>query len=168
MRLFQAALDTPLDSPLLRHPLSSTVCTSRFARPRFIASRKIQSDSEKNPQISFVIGSVRMVCCERADRALVIVFREGNFWGSDMPLNIVFLKPQNWSWLKPCYSETEIQPKEEVFGRISLRTSGQKLRSGPPNARKKTSILGRTTPRRRPWKNFGLKNFGLIFRSPSY
>ena len=30
-------------------------------------------------------------------------------------------------------SGTKIQPKEEVFGRISLRTSGQKLRSGPPN-----------------------------------
>ena len=29
-------------------------------------------------------------------------------------------------------SGKKIQPKEEVFGRISLRTSGQKLRSGPP------------------------------------
>ena len=38
------------------------------------------------------------------------------------------------------YSETKNQPKEEVFGRTSLRTSGQKLRSGPPNAGK-TSIL---------------------------
>ena len=39
---------------------------------------------------------------------------------------------------------TKIQPKEGVFGRISLQTSGQKLRSGPPNAGK-TSILGRTS-----------------------
>ena len=30
-------------------------------------------------------------------------------------------------------SETKKQPKEEVFGRTSLRISGQKLRSGPPN-----------------------------------
>ena len=28
-------------------------------------------------------------------------------------------------------SETKIQPKEEVFGRVSLRASSQKLRSGP-------------------------------------
>ena len=34
------------------------------------------------------------------------------------------------------------QPKEEVFGRTSLRTSGQKLQSGPSNAGK-TSILPR-------------------------
>ena len=37
-------------------------------------------------------------------------------------------------------SGTKIQPKEEVFGRISLRTSGQKLRSGPPNAGKKQAF----------------------------
>ena len=41
-------------------------------------------------------------------------------------------------------SEAKNQPKEEVFGRTSLRTSGQKLRSGPPNLGKKTSILART------------------------
>ena len=41
-------------------------------------------------------------------------------------------------------SGTRIQPKEEVFGRISLRTSGQKLRSGPPNPGK-TSISERTS-----------------------
>ena len=35
------------------------------------------------------------------------------------------------------------QPKEEVLGRISLRTSGEKLRSGPPNLGKR-SILART------------------------
>ena len=40
------------------------------------------------------------------------------------------------------YSGTKIQPKEEVFGRISLRASGQKLRSGPRYPEKKTSILG--------------------------
>ena len=37
-------------------------------------------------------------------------------------------------------SGTKIQPKEEVFGRISLRTSGQKLRSGPPNPGKKSNL----------------------------
>ena len=30
-------------------------------------------------------------------------------------------------------SETTNQPKEEVFGQTSLRSSSQKLRSGPPN-----------------------------------
>ena len=38
----------------------------------------------------------------------------------------------------------KIQPKEEVFGRISLRTSVQKLRSGPPNPGK-TSTLAPTS-----------------------
>ena len=61
-------------------------------------------------------------------------------------------------------SGTKIQPKEEVFSRISLWTSGQKLRSGPPNPGK-TSIFGTDIPRGRPWKNVGLKKFGLIFRS---
>ena len=61
-------------------------------------------------------------------------------------------------------SGTRIQPKEEVFGRISLRTSGQKLRSGPPNPGK-TSILERTARADIHEKNFGLKNFGLIFCS---
>ena len=36
----------------------------------------------------------------------------------------------------------KISPKTEVFGRTSLRTSGQKLRSGPPNP-SKTSISAR-------------------------
>ena len=62
------------------------------------------------------------------------------------------------------YSGTKIQPKEEVFGRISLRTSGQTLRSGPPNPGK-NKHFGMDMPRGRPRKNFGLKNFGLIFRS---
>ena len=38
-------------------------------------------------------------------------------------------------------SETKNQSKEEVFGRTSLRTSGQKLRSGPPNLKTKTFWL---------------------------
>ena len=38
----------------------------------------------------------------------------------------------------------KISPKTEVFGRTSLRTSGQKLRTGPPNPGKKTSILAWT------------------------
>ena len=49
--------------------------------------------------------------------------------------------------LKPLrFSGTKLQPKLEVFGRISLRTSGQKLRSGPPNPGK-TSISERTSRR---------------------
>ena len=44
----------------------------------------------------------------------------------------------------PESSGTKIQPKEEVLGRISLRTSGQKLRLGPPNPGK-TSISARTS-----------------------
>ena len=61
-------------------------------------------------------------------------------------------------------SGTKIQPKEEVFGRTSLRTSRQKLRSGPPNPGK-TSISERTSRADVHEKNFGLKNSGLIFRS---
>ena len=40
-------------------------------------------------------------------------------------------------------SVTKNQPKEEVFGRTSLRTSGQKLRSAPPNPRKQAFWHGR-------------------------
>ena len=61
-------------------------------------------------------------------------------------------------------SGTKIQPKEEVLGRTSLRTSRQKLRSGPPKPGK-TSISERTSHADVHDKNFGLKNFGLIFRS---
>ena len=68
------------------------------------------------------------------------------------------------SHLQPRLSGTKNQPKEEVLARISLRTSGQKLRSGPPNPGK-TSILGRTSRADVHEKNFGQKNFGLIFRS---
>ena len=42
-------------------------------------------------------------------------------------------------------SGTKIQPKEEVLGRISLRTSGQKLRSDPPNPGRKKNIFARTS-----------------------
>ena len=35
--------------------------------------------------------------------------------------------------LKCLFQKRKISPKTEVFGRTSLRTSGQKLRSGPPN-----------------------------------
>ena len=31
------------------------------------------------------------------------VFSRGNFWGLEMPLEIVFLEPQNWRPLKPHY-----------------------------------------------------------------
>ena len=48
--------------------------------------------------------------------------------------------------------------QEEVLGRISLRTSSQKLRSGPPNPGK-TSMLARTSRTNVHEKNFGLKNF---------
>ena len=76
------------------------------------------------------------------------------------------------SYLRTCTSsfltmwamERKISPKTEVFGRTSLRTSGQKLRSGPPNPGK-NKHFGTDMPRGRPQKNFGLKNFGLIFRT---
>ena len=61
--------------------------------------------------------------------------------------------------------ETKDQPKGEVFGRTSMRTSGQKRLSGPPKPGKKNKHFGMDMPRGRPRKNFGLKNFGLIFRS---
>ena len=38
---------------------------------------------------------------ERANRALVIVLSSGQFWGSEMPSEIVFWRPQNRSQLKP-------------------------------------------------------------------
>ena len=59
----------------------------------------------------------------------------------------------------------KISPKTEVFGRTSLRTSGQKLRSGPPNPGK-TSISARACRADvHKKKKIGLKNFRLIFRS---
>ena len=56
-------------------------------------------------------------------------------------------------WCAPYSQKQKISRKREFFGRTSLWTSGQKLRSGPPN------------PGGCPRKNFGLKNFGLTFRS---
>ena len=47
-------------------------------------------------------------------------------------------------WMLPNFSGTKNQPKEEALGRISLRTSGQRLRSGPPNPAR-ISILARTS-----------------------
>ena len=66
-------------------------------------------------------------------------------------------------------SETKNQPREEVFCQTSLRTSGQKLESGPPNPGKSMHCakhFAKHMPRGRPRKNIGLKNFGLIFPSP--
>ena len=66
------------------------------------------------------------------------------------------------------FSGAKIQPKEEVFGRISLRTSGQKLRSGPPNAGKQTFCDGhpaRTSMKKRRSEklraDFSFPSFGL-------
>ena len=56
----------------------------------------------------------------------------------------------------------ENQPKEEVLGRISLRTSSQKLRSGPPIPGNKDKHFATDTPRGRLTKNFGSKQFGLF------
>ena len=47
----------------------------------------------------------------------------------------------------PDKSETKNQPKEEVLGRMSLWTSGQKLRSGPPIPGKKQAFRHRHAPR---------------------
>ena len=44
---------------------------------------------------------------------------------------------------RPFYQELKIQPEEQVLGRISLQTSGQKLRSGPPNPGKKQAFWHR-------------------------
>ena len=59
------------------------------------------------------------------------------------------------------FQKRKISPKTEVFGQTSLRTSGQKLWSGPPNLEKQAFWHGhaaRTSTKK-------LKNFGLIFRS---
>ena len=61
------------------------------------------------------------------------------------------------------HSETKNQPKEEVFGRTSLRTSDQNF--GQALQVLENKHFGTDMPRGRPRKNFGLKNFGLIFRS---
>ena len=51
---------------------------------------------------------------------------------------------ENGSFQKSPFSNVVSQPKEEVLGWISLLTSGQKLRSGPPNPGKR-GILARTS-----------------------
>ena len=50
------------------------------------------------------------------------------------------------------------QPKEEVLGRISLRTSGQKLRSGPPNPGKQAFWDG-PARKKNPNPNFLVRIF---------
>ena len=68
------------------------------------------------------------------------------------------------SWQYSLIFRTKSQPTEQVFGRTSLRTSGQKLRSGPPKSGK-TSTLARTCRADvHKKKNFSLKKkFGLTF-----
>ena len=82
-----------------------------------------------------------------------IILREVLFFLSQMPSCNFGLRS----------SGTKNQPKEEVFGRISLRTSSQKLRSGPLNPGKE-SIGAPTSRADIHEKTFGLKNFGLIYR----
>ena len=60
----------------------------------------------------------------------------------------------------------EIQPKEEVFGRISLRTSGQKLRSGPPNPGKQAYWNGH--PARTSMKKLWSKKLRADFPFPTW
>ena len=62
----------------------------------------------------------------------------------------------------PGAEQTKMQPKEEGFGRISLQTSGQKLRS--PG---KTSILERTSRADVHEKTFSLKKLGADFPFPT-
>ena len=70
----------------------------------------------------------------------------------------------NFFFCGPKISGMKIQPKEEVFGRTSLRTSRQK--TSVRNSKSwKIKHFGTDIPRGRPCKNFGLKNFGLILRS---
>ena len=58
----------------------------------------------------------------------------------------------------------KLRPKMEALGRRYLRTSGQKLRSGPPNPGK-TSMLAWTSRADVHENNFGLKN-GADFSFP--
>ena len=60
-------------------------------------------------------------------------------------------------------SGTKLHPKELGLAQISLRTSGQKLGSGPPNPEKQA--LWHRHAVRTSMKNFGLINFGLIVLS---
>ena len=57
---------------------------------------------------------------------------------------------------------------KEVFGWTSLRTSGQKLRSGAPNSEKKTSVLAWTRRARRPRKKLRPEKLRADFRPYCY
>ena len=71
-----------------------------------------------------------------------------------------------WGYLRgQKFQKRKISPKTEVFGRTSLRTSGRKLRSDPPNPGK-TSILARTCRADVHEKNFGLKKLRADFSFP--
>ena len=104
------------------------------------------------------------VACSRASHLLLLCL-------ASAPLCHLHMLGCQWqSWLasqRRGYAEcsgTKTHPKEEVSGRISLRTSAPKLRSGRQNSGKQAFKHGH--PPRTSMKNFGLKNFGLIFRSP--
>ena len=64
-----------------------------------------------------------------------------------------------------CLSGTKIQPKEEVFGRTSLRTSRQKLLSGPPNPGKQAFRNGH--PARTSMKKLRSEKLRADFSFPS-
>ena len=55
------------------------------------------------------------------------------------------------AWIAPTelclFQERKFSPKTEVFGQTSLRTSGQRLRSGPPNPGKKQAFWHRHAAR---------------------
>ena len=68
MRLFQAALDTCLNSSLLCQPLSFTVCTSWLGRPqsadkKFVRARGPQN---RNPEVFNQTGCSRILHVEFA------------------------------------------------------------------------------------------------------
>ena len=68
----------------------------------------------------------------------------------------------------PSGSGTKSQPKEEVLGRISLQTSGQKLRSGPPNPGKQALWHGHPAwtsmkqDKKKKKPNFSKKSTGML------
>ena len=59
---------------------------------------------------------------------------------------------------------SKYQPKEEVFGRMPPADIRQKFGQAP-QILKKNKHCGADAPCGRPRENFGLRNFGLIFRS---
>ena len=64
----------------------------------------------------------------------------------------------------PLYSETKNQPKDRSF-RPDVPVDIRPKTSVRPSKSWKNKHFGTDMPRGRPRKNFGLKNFGLIFRS---